>query len=191
MYSYAIHRDVHVDWYAICNGREFALYHVADMSATPRLRFDLRDLTANWGAGRMRGDRFRLPTDGSRGEREEREGHLLQTEASEEEAVVLVELAPITDAPARPKESVDVNVEGARYAISFDFESDVFAAFLALLDQTNARNLAEALAVEPTIVHVVGELGVLRLTCRLGALEETKREHIVPLKVLSVALAPD
>jgi hypothetical protein len=47
-YSYAIHRDVRVEWYALCNGREFGLYNVADMARTPRLRFKLSEVASRW-----------------------------------------------------------------------------------------------------------------------------------------------
>jgi len=48
VYSYAIHRDVRVAWYALCNGHEFALYHVADMSNTARVRFKIADICNYW-----------------------------------------------------------------------------------------------------------------------------------------------
>lgn len=47
-YSYAIHRDVHAVWFALCNGREFALYNVADMSRVARLRFNIAEIGSYW-----------------------------------------------------------------------------------------------------------------------------------------------
>lgn len=47
-YSYVIHREVRAEWYAVCNGREFAAFHVADMAGVPRLHFRMDDLDANW-----------------------------------------------------------------------------------------------------------------------------------------------
>jgi hypothetical protein len=47
-YSYAVHGEVRVSWFAICNGRSWALYHVGDMGRVPRYRFDLQDVENNF-----------------------------------------------------------------------------------------------------------------------------------------------
>jgi hypothetical protein len=47
-YSYAIHPEVRCGLFALCNGREFALFSVR--SETPLLRFAIADLEENWDA---------------------------------------------------------------------------------------------------------------------------------------------
>ena len=47
-FSYAIHPDIHVSYYALCNGREFVLFDVS--TREPLLRFKMRDLEENWRA---------------------------------------------------------------------------------------------------------------------------------------------
>lgn len=42
-YSYAIHSEIRVPLFALCNGREFVLYHIS--KAQPILHFDLRLIT--------------------------------------------------------------------------------------------------------------------------------------------------
>ena len=46
VYFYAMHPEVRVQYYALCNGRAFALYHVQETA--PLLHFQLEDLNANW-----------------------------------------------------------------------------------------------------------------------------------------------
>lgn len=45
-YSYAIHSEIRVQYFALCNGRQFVLYHVSE--ASPILDFDLRLLANYW-----------------------------------------------------------------------------------------------------------------------------------------------
>lgn len=46
VFSYAIHPDVRVWLYALCNGREFAVYNVSEPE--PVLRFPLTEIESNW-----------------------------------------------------------------------------------------------------------------------------------------------
>lgn len=46
-YSYAIHSEVRAEYYALCNGKEFVLYHVSEYK--PVLYFDIRLLPSYWG----------------------------------------------------------------------------------------------------------------------------------------------
>lgn len=45
-YSYAMHKDVRVGMYALCNGRDFTLYHVSRHPSL--LHFPLRDIARHW-----------------------------------------------------------------------------------------------------------------------------------------------
>jgi len=47
-YSYAVHRDVRANHYALCNGRRFVLFRTADMSADPAFQFELKDIASRW-----------------------------------------------------------------------------------------------------------------------------------------------
>lgn len=45
-YSYAIHPDVRVQFYALCNGRQLVVFDIGEIA--PRLNVDLSDLGARW-----------------------------------------------------------------------------------------------------------------------------------------------
>ncbi len=45
-YSYAIHSEIRVPYFALCNGREFVLYHIS--RPQPILHFDIRVLPNCW-----------------------------------------------------------------------------------------------------------------------------------------------
>ena len=46
VYSYAIHFHIRVKFYALCNGREFSLFHVDQLE--PVLCFQLSELKKHW-----------------------------------------------------------------------------------------------------------------------------------------------
>lgn len=65
-YSYAIHKDVRTQLFALCNGREFALYHVSHWPAllqfpVPEIDKHWRDLAAQIGSDIVRRDVTFLP----------------------------------------------------------------------------------------------------------------------------------
>ena len=45
-YSYATHSEVHVPYFALCNGREFVLYHIS--KSQPVIQFPVRALSLYW-----------------------------------------------------------------------------------------------------------------------------------------------
>ena len=45
-YSYAVHSEIRVPYFALCNGREFVLYHVS--KSDPVVYFDMRALPMYW-----------------------------------------------------------------------------------------------------------------------------------------------
>lgn len=47
-YFYAIHPDIRVDYYALCNGREFILFHISQAQAV--LYFSLSEIEKHWEA---------------------------------------------------------------------------------------------------------------------------------------------
>ncbi len=191
VYSYAIHRDVRVDWYAICNGRELALFHVGDMSAKPRLRFALQDLASRWGEVHS----FLWPGGGVQnrgGELDKDYGILLLRIGMKDIEMHFLgvpllhpSIGRMVGGPVRIGRGI--TNEGQRYLASFDFDDATFAQLLALLPTSTATRLATAFKSEPTVARITGDLGEFCLTCQLGELEENEKEHFIPLKVLSVS----
>lgn len=45
-YSYAIHPEVRVDFYGLCNGKEFVLYDIKELE--PIFHFDIREINLYW-----------------------------------------------------------------------------------------------------------------------------------------------
>lgn len=192
VYSYAIHRDVRVDWYAICNGHELALFHVGDMSDQARLRVDLKAIGECWGEmyvalkphGRI-SDRGTLDKD---------YGILLHRLGWSNDTRVCFPGVPLLDpmvtrlsgtGPYRMPSAL--RTEDQRYAVSFDFDPDVFLAFMKLLPAGLATGVAARLGEGPHVqLHVVGDLGRFNLETHLGDFEENDREHYIPLKVTRI-----
>ncbi len=188
-YSYAVHRDVRVDWYALCNGREFGLYNVADMSPKPRLRFKVSDLTTSWGEifttlfpGGKIADRGKLDKDF---------GLLLRRVGIANEVVLHFVGVPFKHfslgvvEPELYRFSRGMNVEGQRYLASFDFDEETLASLLSLFPEADRERLGQHLR-QGSGVRVTGDLGEAHLACQLGDQEENDQEHFLPLRVRSV-----
>jgi hypothetical protein len=45
-YSYAVHSEIRVPYFSICNGREFVLFHISEQE--PVIHFDLRLIASYW-----------------------------------------------------------------------------------------------------------------------------------------------
>lgn len=45
-YSYAVHSEIRVPYFALCNGREFVLFHISEQN--PVVHFDLRLISSYW-----------------------------------------------------------------------------------------------------------------------------------------------
>lgn len=189
-YSYAIHRDVRVDWYALCNGREFGLYNVADMSPKPRLRFNLSEIASRW--GEIHTTLWPFGVVGDRGKLDKDFGILLLRVGTRKDAKLHFIDVPLKHFSLGVVEAGlyrfnrGVNIEGQRYMVSYDFDDAMLTALLDLFPVPDGRNIGEHLRRGES-VRVTGDLGEVHFECQLGELDESDLEHFLPLRVLSVA----
>ncbi|MBK9000698.1 MAG: type I restriction enzyme HsdR N-terminal domain-containing protein [Myxococcales bacterium] len=194
VYSYAIHRDVRVDWYAICNGREFALYHVGDMSPIPRLRFAVQAIASRWGEihtflrpGGHVCDRGRLDKDFGilllRLGMKHMQMHFIGV------PLLHLSIGRLDDGLYRI--SRGMKIEGQKYLASFDFDAARFDQLLGVLGEPHSTKISETFKGaphdQPVVINVVGDLGEATIQCGLGELDENEQEHFVRLVVTAVS----
>jgi len=194
-YSYAIHRDVRVDWFALCNGHELAVYNVADMSSEPRLRVQLAQLADSWQEVQ---DLLR-PTGAvaTLDEHAKDFGIMLMRLGAPETmdnvfvGVPVLQVGRVEDhlftLPARTA------AEGFTYQISFDFERPLLDELARLLP--NGPRMLELLTTTrpPSVVNFEAEIPpMITIVARRGTqILESDKEHYIPLRVTKfTSLAP-
>lgn len=194
IYSYAIHREVRVELYTVCNGRELAVYRVSDATSAPtftanlsRLDRDLQGLLALVSPAAIEDARKT-----ARGEGPAKDFGLLlmkmglqRMEALVFPGVAVMQIGHRDDGGYSLMGNV--NIEGTQYAASFDFGSAELEMLLGALatrgQERLSTQLREALRHSPSIARVSGGPSI-EITARLsGELVEVSRELFAPLTV--------
>lgn len=193
-YSYVCHRDVRADWYAVCNGRELAAFHVADMCKEPRLRVSFDRLADHWG------DIWQaLAPDfvhEKRGSYLKDFGvHLLKMGLTREVQIHFLNV--VIGTLARVGESVFsingvVNFEDRQYFVTFDFDRERLNQLTPLLPPKMAGAVEPCFTTFPSMIKVQGdEIPPVSATVRLAAkILENEAEHYLPLEVIEFRSVP-
>jgi hypothetical protein len=189
-YSYAIHRDVRCDWWAVCNGREFAAFHVADMEATPRIRFKLPELEDAWN------DLWHAlaPETVVRHKetvryRKDFGIHLLKLGVPTNQRLDFlgVRIGNIARVGDRLYTIAGMFVEeGTEYFASLDFEVERYEELLPLLPPQLANAARKTLTTDCTLLTIQGEPVTVGLSVQTGGaadILENENEHYLPLRV--------
>ena len=185
-YTYAVHRDVRVNWYGLCNGREIVIHHVADMGAVPRLRVPLCDIEKHWNDLKAL---LLPPAIGSHGKSFAKDFgiHLLKLGIERRAELVFpcVMLPMISRYESRYTICVNAKIDGVEYAATYDFGLDACQQLLSLIAEPDRRRIKNALSEEVVILHLLNtniEVGIrARLTRHIL---ENDHEHFLPLEVL-------
>lgn len=186
-YSYVCHRDVRADWYAVCNGREFAAFHVADMRREPRLRFSLDRLTDHWGdlwhalAPEVihKGRGAYLKDFGI---------HLRKMGLTRDMRIDFLSVAIPT--LARIGESLfSINasamVDDKQYFVTFDFDRERLNQLVPMLPPKIAAQIEPCFANVPSMIKIQGDLPHVDVTIRIAdEMQENDEEHYQPLEVV-------
>lgn len=188
VYTYAIHKDVRVDWFAICNGHELAVYNVADASSTARLRVRIRELANAWD------DITDLlsPTATT----------FMRTDYAKDFGVMMMKLkipetttsmfpgVPVTNLGRVGEDlfsfSGRFHSEDGDYAATFDFERPLLEKLLGLFPPGNAEPLRAILMAHPTVgINLQAQVPpmVTVYAHRGTEFQENENEFYVPFRV--------
>ncbi len=188
-YSYAIHREIRVQWYAVCNGREFALYNVADATNVPRLLFPMAELDANWNELLKT---LMPPAVGTAhvGYAKDFGLHLMKL-GIPQETELLFPVVPVETFGRVAEDlytlSATCKTESGRFMITFDFAPNLLREVLAVFPEENQTEIVSTLSQYPSMVKVGFEvIPALTVRAKRGAeILEAKKEHYIPLEVIS------
>lgn len=186
-YSYVCHRDVRADWYAVCNGRELAAFHVADMNREPRLRVSLNQME-RW--GEIWEALAPEVVHGETGSYLKDFGiHLLKMGLPRQMQLEFPNVA--IGMLARVGESTfsisgSAKLEDQRYFATFDFDRDRLNQLLHLLPPKVAAAVGPCFKAVPSVLKIQGDtFPRVGITARLAnGILENEKEHYLPLDVV-------
>jgi hypothetical protein len=187
-YSYVCHRDVRADWYAVCNGREFAAFHVADMSREPRLRFPIAQLADYWSdLWHSLAPETVRSQDGSY--LKDFGIHLLKMGFTHDMELTFLSVAVPSFGRADDSAysiNAPVLIEDQKYFATFDFDKERLNQLIPLLRPDLAAHVSQALAKVPSLLTFGGDyFPRVGATARLATkMQENAKEHYLPLEVL-------
>lgn len=157
-YSYAIHRDVRVQLYALCNGREIVIFDIS--RPAPVFRAALSDLSSEETWNRLLfyvGTRAAMPHGLPLGFRLDYGLHVAKTgvpqNRGEREVIYVFQSLPI-GMVAKVNDDLYAATgiygeDGLEFMITFDFTPDAFGSFLAALPENLAQQVRAGLSRQP------------------------------------------
>jgi len=184
-YSYAIHSEVRVNFFALCNGKEFVLYDTQRIE--PVLRFPLKAIPLYWQSLKkflapetiLADNHFKLAKDLGL--------HLKRLGFDKCDSLIFPDV-PIVEIgqldPDMFSFSGGIKVDNNKYVVTFDFDNEVFRQLNGkipheAIEKLNIRvpNSRQAIRFEDTAYLVT-------IDCRIGeTLEENEDEIFLPLLI--------
>lgn len=184
-YSYAIHSEVRVNYFALCNGKEFVLYNIEKIS--PILHFPLRAIPLYWATLKKYlapqnvfvNSPFRLSKDLGL--------HLKRLGFDRFENLIFPNV-PVTNIgqldPDMFSLSGGVEQDGTRYVVTFDFSHQVFMQFKGKIPDQAFQKLLVRNPKCRQSVYFGDKAYVVNIDCRIGeSLQENENEIFLPLLV--------
>jgi hypothetical protein len=181
-YSYAIHNEVRVKFFALCNGKEFALYNIEKIK--PILHFPMNLIASYWEnlnfllspQNVIKESPFILAKDWGL--------HLKRLGFDSFDSLVFPNVPVISIGQLDPDKyslSGCINDDGNRYVVTFDFGLEVFNQFIGKIPD-NAINILKNRALgKRQVVNFADRVYFINIDCKVGdILEENENEIFLP-----------
>jgi len=184
-YSYAMHSEVRVPYFALCNGREFVLYHVS--RPNPVLHFDMRLVASYWeNLATLLGPDNVLTCDIAL--KKDFGLHLKRLGFHEFPRLIFPDvpiafIAHLAQNLYTFGSSVSIG-DGDPYVVSYDFDSDILRQLRGKIPEEAFQILSEPFESEIRMVNFVDRLYRVTVDSRVGdRLEENEDEIFLPLRI--------
>lgn len=184
-YSYAMHSEVRVKYFALCNGREFSLYSVDKVE--PVFHFPLKAIPVHWDSlkhflspsGVLVNSPFKMSKDLGL--------HLKRLGFDIFKSLVFPRV-PITHIgqldPDMFTFSTGVNDNGTSYVVSFDFGQTVFEQLKSKIPEEAIDKLSKRNSGQRQGVEFADRVFYVDIDCRIGIeLQENEDEIWQPLLI--------
>jgi hypothetical protein len=182
-YSYAIHSEVRVNFFALCNGKEFALYDIQKID--PILHFPIKALPVYWEnlkkfvspANVFSSDHYVLAKDLGL--------HLKRLGFDTFESLIfpkvpIVEIGQLD--PDMFSLSAGLKEEEERYVVTFDFGYEVLNQLVGKIPTNAIEMLLKRNQEFRQVVRFGDKAFLVNIDCKVGdTLQENKEEIFLPL----------
>ncbi len=186
-YSYAMHSEIRAPLYAICNGRDLAVYHVHDPPLKPRLRVTLTDLDSHWQQVLQLLGCFRVRQQPEIFEKDF-EIHLLKMGVQPMQSLVFFGVPILQIGKRGPDEyifTINTHMDMMTYAATYVFGGESLGVLTAIAGRPTGDNiLTEFSKHKQAMFHFKTPLVAMDIVARLTTeIQETEREHYLPLRI--------
>jgi Type I restriction enzyme R protein N terminus (HSDR_N) len=186
-YSYAIHPQIRVQYFALCNGRDFTVFDI--FKETPTLDFPLRNIHDNWPdlAKLLAPETFLVATNDLN---PDLGLHLHRLGMSHVEELHFVSIAvPLVGRVTETNYTISGQYMfgDERFCASFDFDASLLPRLFALFPESTRAIAADKLSRAPFQADLRSVLPHVTVTCRLGDEVEATHdqvEHFCPLHII-------
>jgi hypothetical protein len=182
-YSYAIHSEVRVNYFALCNGHEFVLYDIGKVD--PILKFSLQSISLYWGDLQriLKPDTF-FSNDNQKLSKDL--GLHLKRLGFDQFKSMFFPTVPLTNIgqldPEMFSSSGSVINDGEKYVVTFDFDTLTFQQLKGRIPDVAFNELSKREPGPRKRFDFPNEAFVVNIECRVGdQLEENADEIFQPL----------
>ena len=181
-YSYAIHSEIRAPLFALCNGREFVLYHIS--KPAPVLQFDMRLLASYWeNLVKLLAPENVLACDLRLGK--DFGLHLKRLGFHEFTNLIFPDvpiafIAHISDDLYTFGSNISIG-DGDSYVVSYDFDTTVMHQLRGKIPEEGWTILAQPFANDIRLVNFVDRLFRVTVDCRVGERLEENEDEISSL----------
>ena len=188
-YSYAIHSEIRVDFFALCNGKEFVLYNIYEMK--PLLHFEMRSLPLYWESLKqiltpqnvLLKDNLKFAKDLGL--------HLKRLGFDKFQSMIFPQV-PVTNITQLNGNMFTINagtvtIEDERYCATFDFSVEILEQFIGKIPNEAFDKLLTRNPNGRNAIRFADAAYFVNLDCVVGEnLEENEKEIFLPLIINKV-----
>lgn len=183
-YSYAIHSEVRVNFFALCNGKEFVLYHISDIK--PIVHFELKGLAFYWENIKKILSPENVLSDNNLKLKKDLGLHLKRLGFYDFKSIIFPDV-PITFIAQLDSDMFTFSVSGAKindvtYVASFDFDVNALNQMKGKIPKEAIEKLLIKDDNGRKVMKFRDAAYIVNVDCRIGEkLEENDNEIFQPL----------
>ena len=184
-YSYAMHNEIRAKYFALCNGREFVLFHVSEIK--PIIHFPIIMLPAYWEQLKHMLSPENIIKHDHRSLLKDFGLHIKRLGFSELNGLLFPKV-PIAFIHKFNDNhytfSNNISFDNYSYCASYDFFKDVFKQLKGKIPEKAFEILENSKKDEAVSVHFADMLYYVNIECHIGnKLEENDKEIFLPLHI--------
>ncbi|MNK67064.1 hypothetical protein D3C87_863960 [compost metagenome] len=185
-YSYAIHSEIRVQFFALCNGKEFALYNISEIK--PVLHFEIQALPLYWETLKSILAPEKLLSENHSKFAKDLGLHLKRLGFDDFKSLIFPYVPIVTIGQLDNKmfsiSAGGLNIDKENYVATFDFDELVFHQLKGKIPDFAFEKLLIRDKMKRSAISFADTAFYISFDCEVGKkLEENDKEIFLPLKV--------